>query len=144
MRVELNEEAAMSLAFVGVVAVLAGAGLGGCHITNKNEIEKEKEVILDEINSYLDSPSDKIFDDFDANLFGGHPLGQNILGTKESVSGFTQQDLQDYVGQYFTADNLVVSFVGNMPLSRLKAALESALAAMPLTAARRRAWPRPR
>ncbi|MFN5678792.1 MAG: M16 family metallopeptidase [Flavobacteriia bacterium] len=102
----------------------------------QKEIEKEKEVILDEINSYLDSPSDKIFDDFDAKLFSGHPLGQNILGTKESVAGFTQQDLQDYVQQYFTADNLVVSFVGNVSLSRLKASLEAALAAMPQTANR--------
>lgn len=101
------------------------------------EIEKEKEVILDEINSYLDSPSDKIFDDFDAKLFEGHPLGQNILGTKESVSGFTQADLQAYVKQYFTADNLVVSFVGNVPLARLKAALEQALCNMPLSAARK-------
>jgi predicted Zn-dependent peptidase len=102
----------------------------------QKEIEKEKEVILDEINSYLDSPSDKIFDDYDAKLFAGHPLGQNILGTKESVSGFTQQDLQAYVQQYFTADNLVVSFVGNMSLPRLKSSLESALAAMPKTAER--------
>lgn len=102
----------------------------------QKEIEKEKEVILDEINSYLDSPSDKIFDDFDAKLFEGHPLGQNILGTKESVSGFTQQDLQAYVKQYFTADNMVVSFVGNIPLTKLKAALEKALAAMPVTAER--------
>jgi predicted Zn-dependent peptidase len=102
----------------------------------QKEIEKEKEVILDEINSYLDSPSDKIFDDFDAKLFEGHPLGQNILGTKESVSGFTQQDLQAYVKQYFTADNMVVSFVGNIPLTKLKVALEKALAAMPLTAER--------
>ncbi|MEY3074704.1 MAG: hypothetical protein RJB25_341 [Bacteroidota bacterium] len=102
----------------------------------QKEIEKEKEVILDEINSYLDSPSDKIFDDFDAKLFSGHPLGQNILGTKESVAGFTQQDLQDYVQQYFTADNLVVSFVGNVSLPRLKASLEAALAAMPQTANR--------
>jgi predicted Zn-dependent peptidase len=102
----------------------------------QKEIEKEKEVILDEINSYLDSPSDKIFDDFDAKLFKGHPLGQNILGTKESVSGFTQQDLQDYVKQYFTADNLVVSFVGNVPLPRLKSSLETALAEMPKTATR--------
>jgi predicted Zn-dependent peptidase len=102
----------------------------------QKEIEKEKEVILDEINSYLDSPSDKIFDDFDAKLFKGHPLGQNILGTKESVSGFTQQDLQDYVRQYFTADNLVVSFVGNVPLPRLKSSLEAALAEMPKTATR--------
>ncbi len=102
----------------------------------QKEIEKEKEVILDEINSYLDSPSDKIFDDFDAKLFEGHPLGQNILGTKESVSGFTQQDLQAYVKQYFTADNMVVSFVGNIPLTKLKVALEKALAAMPVTAER--------
>ena len=102
----------------------------------EKEIEKEKEVILDEINSYLDSPSDKIFDDFDAKLFENHPLGQNILGTKESVSSFTQQDLQQYIQQYFTADNLVVSFVGNVPLARLKVALEAALSQMPLTAER--------
>lgn len=102
----------------------------------EKEIEKEKEVILDEINSYLDSPSDKIFDDFDAKLFENHPLGQNILGTKESVSSFTQQDLQQYIQQYFTADNLVVSFVGNVPLARLKVALEVALSQMPLTAER--------
>jgi predicted Zn-dependent peptidase len=107
----------------------------------QKEIEKEKEVILDEINSYLDSPSDKIFDDFDAKLFKGHPLGQNILGTKESVAGFTQQDLQDYVKQYFTADNLVVSFVGNVSLARLKSLLEAALALMPKTA--NRAQPHP-
>ncbi|MEY3968899.1 MAG: hypothetical protein RL137_1805 [Bacteroidota bacterium] len=107
----------------------------------QKEIEKEKEVILDEINSYLDSPSDKIFDDFDAKLFSGHPLGQNILGTKESVAGFTQQDLQDYVQQYFTADNLVVSFVGNVSLPRLKASLEAALAAMPQTANRPQPYP---
>ena len=102
----------------------------------EKEIEKEKEVILDEINSYLDSPSDKILDDFDAKLFENHPLGQNILGTKESVSSFTQQDLQQYIQQYFTADNLVVSFVGNVPLARLKVALEAALSQMPLTAER--------
>ncbi len=100
------------------------------------EIEKEKEVILDEINSYLDSPSDKIFDDFDSLLFEAHPLGQNILGTKESVSTFTQADLQAYVQQYFTADNLVVSFVGNVSLSRLKSSLEKSLSDMPLTAKR--------
>jgi predicted Zn-dependent peptidase len=93
----------------------------------EKELEREKEVILDEINSYLDSPSDKIFDDFDDALFKDHPLGFNILGTKESVIGFTRQDLISYVEQYFTADNLVVSFVGNMPLPKLKGLLENAL-----------------
>ncbi|MEN9700002.1 MAG: hypothetical protein RLZZ301_1200 [Bacteroidota bacterium] len=102
----------------------------------EKEIEKEKEVILDEINSYLDSPSDKIVDDFDAAMFKNHPLGNNILGTKESVSSFTQADLIAYTKQYFTADNLVISFVGNVPFTRLETYLETALAAMPKSANR--------
>ena len=75
----------------------------------EKELEKEKEVILDELNSYLDSPSDKIFDDFEAELFKNHPLGNNILGTKESVEHFTKKHLVAFVSNYFTADNLVVS-----------------------------------
>ncbi|MFM8242141.1 MAG: M16 family metallopeptidase, partial [Crocinitomicaceae bacterium] len=58
----------------------------------EKEIEKEKEIILDEINSYLDSPSDKIFDDFDALMFENHPLGNNILGTKASVNSFGSKE----------------------------------------------------
>ncbi|MEY3237587.1 MAG: hypothetical protein RI883_1688, partial [Bacteroidota bacterium] len=46
----------------------------------QKEIQKEKDIIIDEINSYLDSTSDKIFDDFEAHLFKGHTLGNNILG----------------------------------------------------------------
>jgi predicted Zn-dependent peptidase len=102
----------------------------------EKEIEKEKEVILDEINSYLDSPSDKIFDDFEEHLFKNHPLGNNILGTKESVSSFTQADLQRYVNAYFTADNMVVSYVGNMPFKKLEPLMEVTLSQMPLTAPR--------
>ena len=102
----------------------------------KKEIEKEKEVILDELNSYLDSPSDKIFDDFEAVLFKDHPLGNNILGTKESVEGFKHADLKNYVETYFTADNLVVSFVGNVTYKRLETLLEKNLAHMSKTAER--------
>lgn len=76
------------------------------------EIEREKEIVLDEINSYLDSPSDKIFDDFESHLFGKHPLGTNILGTKESVSAFTKSDLENYLRKHFYAENMVISFVG--------------------------------
>ena len=102
----------------------------------KKEIEKEKEVILDELNSYLDSPSDKIFDDFEAVLFKDHSLGNNILGTKESVEGFKHADLKNYVETYFTADNLVVSFVGNVTYKRLETLLEKNLAHMSKTAER--------
>ena len=88
------------------------------------EIQKEKEIVLDEINSYLDSPSDKIFDDFEAYLFKGHTLGNNILGTKESVNSFTHENLLDYVGRFFTANNIVISFVGDIPVKQVKAMLE--------------------
>jgi predicted Zn-dependent peptidase len=89
------------------------------------EIQKEKEIILDEINSYLDSPSDKIFDDFEAHLFKGHSLGNNILGTKESVQSFTQHHLMDYVQRFFTAQNMVISFVGDVPKKKLAGILEN-------------------
>jgi len=90
----------------------------------EKEIEKEKEIILDEINSYLDSPSDKIFDDFEALLFPNHSLGNNILGTKESVMSFTRQHLLDYVQRFFYPKNMVVSFVGDIPEEKVLAKIE--------------------
>lgn len=90
----------------------------------EKEIQKEKEIVLDEINSYLDSPGDKIFDDFEAHLFKNHPLGTNILGTKESVSGFHRNDLLNYTNRFFFAENIVISFVGDVPLDRLVKRLE--------------------
>jgi predicted Zn-dependent peptidase len=88
------------------------------------EIQKEKDIIIDEINSYLDSPSDKIFDDFEAHLFKGHALGNNILGTKERVQGFTREDLLDYTKRFFTAENMVISFVGDISRNKLEKMLE--------------------
>lgn len=90
----------------------------------EKEIQKEKEIILDEINSYLDSPSEKIFDDFEANLFRGHSLGNNILGTKESVNSFGKKHLLNYVDRFFTADNMVISFVGDVPRKQVEKNLE--------------------
>lgn len=88
------------------------------------EIQKEKEIIIDEINSYLDSPSDKIFDEFEEHLFKGHALGNNILGTKERVQNFSREDLQDYVKRFFTTENMVLSFVGDISRNRLEKILE--------------------
>lgn len=91
----------------------------------EKEIQKEKEIVLDELNSYLDSPGDKIFDDFEELLFKDHPLGTNILGTKESVSGFHRDDLLNYINRFFFAENIVISFVGDIPLNKLVKRLES-------------------
>lgn len=90
----------------------------------EKEITKEKEIILDEFNSYQDNPSEKIFDDFEALLFPNHPLGNNILGTPDTVQSFTREDLQRYVDSYFFAENSVISFVGDVPLKQVIAVLE--------------------
>jgi|TARA_R110000737_G_scaffold182215_1_gene205594 predicted Zn-dependent peptidase len=95
------------------------------------EIEKEKEIVLDEINSYLDSPGDKIFDDFESYLFEGHALGTNILGTPETVSAFTKKDLEKYLEKHFHADNMVVSFVGNVPSQKVLKWIEKYFANCP-------------
>lgn len=90
----------------------------------EKEIQKEKDIVLDEINSYLDAPSDKIYDDFEALLFKNHPLGTNILGTKESVASFTREDLLNYIKRFFFAENIVISFVGDLPLEKIISVLE--------------------
>lgn len=85
----------------------------------EKEVEKEKEVIIDEINSYLDNPSDKIFDDFESYLFPDNPLGNNILGTLSSVNSFHKEDLENYCNRFFQPKNIVISFVGNLPLNKV-------------------------
>ena len=61
------------------------------------EIEKERQVILEEMSMYRDSPDDSIQDELDALVFENHSLGRNILGTEETVSKFSQQDFFDFI-----------------------------------------------
>jgi predicted Zn-dependent peptidase len=63
----------------------------------EQEIEKEKGVIIDEIASYEDQPEEAINDDFEALIFAGHPLANNVLGTRESVTGFTKKNITDFI-----------------------------------------------
>lgn len=90
----------------------------------EEELEKEKEVVLDEIISYMDNPAERIYDDFEAHLFNGNALGYNILGTKKSVKGFQREDLSRYVKKHFTSSNMVISFVGDIPLDDVRTLLE--------------------
>ncbi len=89
------------------------------------EIEKEKAVIRDEIISYLDSPSERIYDEFDDYLFKDHPLGNNILGTKESIESFQQELLVAYRDRLFIAENMVIAVVGNFDKNELVDQLET-------------------
>ena len=85
----------------------------------EKELEKEKTVVLEEINYYQDSPAELIFDDFEDMVFSGHPLGKNILGTKKSVMKMTRQGILDFIKQNYTLDNIVLASVGNISLKRL-------------------------
>lgn len=71
------------------------------------EINREREVVADEINSYLDVPSEGIFDDFEDLIFAGSPLGHNILGTVESIAGFTPEVCRQYLDEYYTPGEMV-------------------------------------
>jgi predicted Zn-dependent peptidase len=78
------------------------------------ELEKEKEVILDEINSYKDSPADLIFDDFEDLLFNGTSLGHNILGTKKQLKRFTRENILDFIARTYNTDQMAFSSIGEI------------------------------
>ena len=86
----------------------------------ENELAKEKEVILDEINSYLDSPSDEIYDLFEEMVFKGHPLSRNILGTTELVKGFHQKDILDFMAHNYSTDQMVLASIGDISFKEFK------------------------
>lgn len=85
----------------------------------EHEIEHEKDVVLEEINSYKDTPSELIFDDFEDLLLAGHPLGHNILGTKHNVRHFSRAQLQEFFHRNYTPDRMVISIVGNADFKRV-------------------------
>ncbi|HBF19124.1 MAG TPA: peptidase M16, partial [Cryomorphaceae bacterium] len=93
--------------------------IGFNSIFPEKELVKEKEVIIDEINSYKDSPSELIFDDFEALLFPGHPLGMNILGTPETVRSFSRKDVLSFLDSSYGTNQMVFSYVGNIKASRI-------------------------
>ena len=74
----------------------------------QTEMDKEVEVVVDEIESYNDSPSELIYDDFEALLFKGHPLGRNILGDAERLREYRTKDVRAYVSRMYTPDRMVI------------------------------------
>lgn len=89
-----------------------------------NEIEREREVVDEEISSYLDMPSEAVFDDFDDLLFEGCPLGHNILGSREALRRMTSGDCRNWLETYYTADNMVMFYAGPLPLSQVVKTVE--------------------
>ena len=86
---------------------------------SQHEIDKEVEVICDEIESYNDSPAELIYDEFENLLFQDHPLGHNILGKAELLRTFTTADALRFVHCHYRPDNAVFFVYGNVDFKRL-------------------------
>ncbi len=95
------------------------------------ELDKEKTVICEEIESYNDSPAELIYDEFENVLFQGHPLGHHILGSTERVKQFTTADALRFTHRYYLPENMVFFASGDIDFSRLVRLLERATADMP-------------
>lgn len=89
------------------------------------EIEKEKNVILDEIALYEDSPEDVVYDLLAEVIYGKHPLGFPILGTETSVRNLSRRTIQSLLEERYTAENIVISVAGSFKESELLSRLEA-------------------
>ena len=83
-------------------------------LMKEEDIEKERKVIIEEINMYRDIPAKYVFEIFDRQLFSNHSLGQPVAGTAESVTGISRKNLLDYTYKFYNSENIVVSIAGNV------------------------------
>lgn len=99
----------------------------------EHELEKEKEVICDEIESYNDSPAELIFDEFENIIFCNHPLGHNILGTSEHVRNFTSEDARRFTHNYYRPDNAIFFIYGDVDFKKVVREVEKTSTISPTT-----------
>jgi len=97
----------------------------------EEEIDKERDVILDEINSYEDTPSDLIFDDYENLLFAGHPLGRRVLGDPTCLEKFNNQSFVDYYERNYTTDRMVFFSQSPMDIRKVKHLVNKYVGAAP-------------
>lgn len=98
----------------------------------KKQIDKERQVILEEMAMYRDSPDDSIQDDFDEIIFEGHALGRNILGTEDTVKNFSQEDFFGFLSSKFDTTQMVFSVVGNVTFKKVLQEVEGFLSEIPI------------
>lgn len=94
-------------------------------------MEKEVNVVLDEIDSYIDSPSEIILDDFEDLIFSGNPLGRNILGNRRTLKAATREKVLNFYRRTYTPDQIVFFVMGNYTFDRVKRLAERVLGAIP-------------
>ena len=85
----------------------------------EQELEKEKDVVIEEINYYKDTPSELIIDDFESMVYQGHPMGRNILGTRKDVKNFKREDILNFIHRNYARNNIVLASAGNISEKQL-------------------------
>ena len=98
----------------------------------QNEIEKETEVIIDEIQSYEDTPSELIFDDFEDMIFRNHPLGRNIVGRPDLLKKFRSEDAMAFTSRFYQPSNMVFFVLGDFNFQKIVRQVEKLLVDLPL------------
>ncbi|NCU16482.1 M16 family metallopeptidase [Pallidibacillus pasinlerensis] len=83
-------------------------------VFDERELEKEKNVVLEEIKMYEDTPDDIVHDLLSKAIYANHPLGYPILGTEKTLKSFTDEMLKQYIQHTYTPDNVVISVAGNV------------------------------
>lgn len=97
----------------------------------QKEINKEKDVIIDEINSYYDSPGELIFDDFEDQVFKGHSLGRNILGSISNVKNINRKDIFRFIKSKYSTNEMVIASVGQISFNKLIKLVERHFGSIP-------------
>ncbi len=89
-----------------------------------SELAKEREVVADEISTYLDMPGDAVFDDYEDLIFAGTPLGHNILGNPDSLMRFSSEECRDYISRFYVPGNMVFFYQGPEDAGRVLKCVE--------------------
>jgi len=118
------------------IAVEVLADLLTASLFDEHELVKEKSVVIEEINAVDDTPEDLIHELFYHDLFPAHTLGTSTLGTRETVTSFSRDQLCDYVRRHYTQNRLVVAAAGNVDHDELLRLLQDRLQALPRQSAR--------
>ena len=106
------------------------ADLVCCSTFPKDEIERERDVVLEEADSYRDTPGDAVYDDVEDILFAGSALGHNILGVEEHLRSLGSEHCMNYLKSLYVPDNMVFFVVGNMTPERAFKLAERHMGAM--------------
>lgn len=102
-----------------------------CSQFNEEEIEREKQVVLEEMNFRRDRPTVRVVDLFETLLYGDTPLGREIIGTEETVQGFSRRNLLSWMKRFFLSPNLVVIIAGDFSREKIPNLISSYFSHLP-------------